>query len=61
MRQRKADHKAFAVLPILESLQASGVVSLNALAKRLNELAHETPRGGACTATAVRRALPRVA
>ena len=61
MRQRKADHKAFAVLPILEGLQARGVVSLNALAKRLNELGHETPRGGAWTATAVKRALARVA
>lgn len=61
MRQRKADPKAFAVLPILEGLQASGMVSLNALAKRLNELGHETPRGGTWTATAVKRALARVA
>lgn len=35
--------------------------SLNALAKRLNEMGHQTPRGGAWTATAVRRALARVA
>lgn len=61
VRQRKADHKAFAVLPILERLRAEGVESLNALAKRLNDMGHETPRGGAWTATAVKRALARVA
>ncbi len=61
VRQLKADHKAFGVLPVLERLQADGVDSLNALAKRLNELGHETPRGGAWTATAVKRALARVA
>lgn len=61
VRQRKADHKAFAVLPVLERLQTEGVVSLNALAKRLNEMGHQTPRGGAWTATAVKRALARVA
>lgn len=61
VRQRKADHKAFAVLPILERLQSEGIESLNALAKRLNDLGHETPRGGAWTATAVKRALARVA
>jgi DNA invertase Pin-like site-specific DNA recombinase len=61
VRQRKADHAAFAVLPVLERLQASGVVSLNALAKRLNELGHQTPRKGVWTATAVRRVLARVA
>ncbi|GJE27220.1 recombinase family protein [Methylobacterium organophilum] len=61
VRQRKADHKAFAVLPVLERLQAEGIMSLNALAKRLNEMGHQTPRGGAWTATAVKRALARVA
>jgi DNA invertase Pin-like site-specific DNA recombinase len=61
VRQRKADHKAFAVLPILERLRAEGVESLNALAKRLNDMGHETPGGGAWTATAVKRALARVA
>ncbi len=61
VRQRKADHKAFAVLPVLERLQSEGVESLNALAKRLNDMGHETPRGGAWTATAVKRTLARVA
>ncbi|MCP2080842.1 UNVERIFIED_ORG: DNA invertase Pin-like site-specific DNA recombinase [Methylorubrum zatmanii] len=61
VRQRKADHQAFAVLPVLERLQAEGVESLNALAKRLNEMGHQTPRGGSWTATAVKRALARVA
>ncbi|KQP60621.1 recombinase family protein [Methylobacterium sp. Leaf108] len=61
VRQRKADHAAFAVLPVLEELQADGVVSLNALAKRLNEMGHQTPRKGTWTATAVKRVLARVA
>lgn len=61
VRQRKADHKAFAVLPVIERLRGEGVESLNALAARLNEMGHETPRGGAWTATAVKRALARVA
>ncbi|MCJ2132289.1 recombinase family protein [Methylobacterium sp. E-045] len=61
VRQRKADHAAFAVLPVLEGLRGGGVVSLNALAKRLNDMGHQTPRGGAWTATAVKRVLARVA
>lgn len=60
-RQRKADHAAYAVLPIVERLQAEGVSGLNALARGLNELGHGTPRGGTWTATAVKRALQRVA
>lgn len=61
VRQRNADHAAFAVLPVLERLRGEGVSSLNALAARLNEMGHATPRGGSWTATAVKRALARVA
>lgn len=61
VRQRKADHAAFGVLPVIEQLQAQGAASLNALAARLNELGHRTPRGGSWTATAVKRVLARVA
>ncbi|KMO35918.1 hypothetical protein VQ02_16440 [Methylobacterium variabile] len=62
VRKRKADHKAFAVLPVLERLQGDGVVGLSELARRLNEMGHPTPRGnGSWTATAVKRALARVA
>ncbi|MFC5552389.1 recombinase family protein [Methylobacterium iners] len=60
-RRRKADHAAFAVLPVLEELQAEGVDSLNALAKQLNATGYQTPRKGAWTATAVKRVLARVA
>jgi hypothetical protein len=59
--RRKADHAAFAVLPVLEELQAEGVDSLNALAKQLNAMGYQTPRKGAWTATAVKRVLARVA
>ena len=61
VRARKADHAAFAVLPVVERLQAEGVASLNALAKRLTELGYKTPRAGEWTATAVKRLLARVA
>ena len=61
VRKRKADHAAYAVLPVVERLQAEGVGSLNALAKRLNDMGHQTPRAGEWTATAVRRLLARVA
>ena len=37
-RQKKADHAAFAVLPVIERLRGEGVQSLGGLAKRLNEL-----------------------
>lgn len=62
LRQRKADHAAFAVLPVIERLRGEGVQSLGGLAKRLNELGQPTSRGGGeWTATAVKRALARVA
>ncbi|GJD33999.1 recombinase family protein [Methylobacterium aerolatum] len=62
LRQRKADHAAFAVLPIIERLRGEGVTSLGGLAKRLNEAGQPTPRGaGEWTATAVKRVLARVA
>jgi len=62
LRQRKADHAAFALLPMIERLRGEGVQSLGGLAKRLNEAGHPTPRGGGeWTATAVKRALARVA
>ena len=60
VRKRKADHAAYAVLPVVEGLQAEGVGSLNAMAKRLNDLGHRTPRAGEWTATAVKRLLARV-
>ncbi len=61
VRQRKADHAAYAILPTIERLRAEGAESLNDLARRLNETGHSTPRGSAWTATAVKRALARVA
>lgn len=55
----KADHAAIAMLPVLKALRSNGVVSLNALAHHLNSSGHRGPRGGAWTATAVKRALAR--
>jgi DNA invertase Pin-like site-specific DNA recombinase len=60
-RMAKADHAAFSVLPVVQRLQAEGVTSLNAIATKLNAMGHQTPRGGTWTATAVKRALARVA
>jgi hypothetical protein len=61
VRKAKADHAAFSVLPVVQQLQAEGVTSLNAIAAKLNGMGHQTPRGGTWTATAVKRALARVA
>jgi DNA invertase Pin-like site-specific DNA recombinase len=58
VRSLKADHAAHAMLPVIRRVQQE-VGSLNATAIRLNELGHTTPRGGAWTATAVKRALAR--
>jgi DNA invertase Pin-like site-specific DNA recombinase len=58
IRTRKADHQAHAMLPVIRRIQQE-VGSLNGVAVRLNELGHTTPRGGAWTATAVKRVLAR--
>jgi DNA invertase Pin-like site-specific DNA recombinase len=59
VRKARADQAAFSVLPLIRDLQVQGVTSLNALASKLNERGQQTPRGGAWTATAVKRALAR--
>ena len=56
----KASRAAHSVLPLVEQLRAQGITSLNALAGKLNEMGHLTPRGGQWTATAVKRAMERV-
>jgi DNA invertase Pin-like site-specific DNA recombinase len=58
VRTRKADHQARAMLPVIKRIQQE-VGSLNGVAARLNDLGHTTPRGGAWTATAVKRVLAR--
>ncbi|MCJ2033175.1 recombinase family protein [Methylobacterium sp. J-068] len=62
-RRREADHAAFGVLPAIERLRREGITSLTGLAARLNSDGVASPRGkvGSWTATAVRRALVRVA
>jgi DNA invertase Pin-like site-specific DNA recombinase len=55
-----ADRAAHRVLPVLDELRAGGARSLHHLAAGLTERGVPTPRGGAWTATAVRRALLRV-
>jgi hypothetical protein len=54
-----ADARAAQLLSHLQQLQASGVVSLRALARQLNADGIPTPRGGQWTATAVKRVLER--
>ena len=57
-----ADVAAMAAAETIAEVQASfgSGASLNAVAKGLNECGAKTPRGGAWTATAVKRALARI-
>ena len=59
-RVRKADHAAHDLLIPIEELRASGLASLHALATGLTARGITTARGGAWTATAVRRVLARL-
>jgi DNA invertase Pin-like site-specific DNA recombinase len=56
-----ADHAAYGVMPMIEAIRAEhgADVTLQALARVLNARSVATPRGGAWTATAVRRVLAR--
>ena len=60
-RSLKADHAAHGVLGAIEAAQEAlgGSGSLHAIARELTEQGVPTPRGGAWTATAVRRAMLR--
>lgn len=60
VRSMKADHHAHAALPAIAELRSEGAMSLHQLAAALNARGVATPRGGAWTATAVRRVLARV-
>ncbi|WP_308918357.1 recombinase family protein [Jannaschia sp. LMIT008] len=55
----KADADAKRIAPIVRPLRNAGA-SLRTIAKALTDEGIETPRGGAWTATAVRRALSRI-
>jgi len=59
----EADHAAHRVVSVIEAIRADQGpgISLQALARALTHQGVSTPRGGAWTATAVRRALARVA
>jgi hypothetical protein len=54
-----ADRFAASVLPIVASLQASGITGLSALAEALNSRGIGAPRGGKWRGSAVRRLLAR--
>jgi DNA invertase Pin-like site-specific DNA recombinase len=60
-RQEQADTSAQAAADMVAEVQAKlGTPSLNATAKALNECGAKASRGGAWTATAVKRVLARV-
>jgi DNA invertase Pin-like site-specific DNA recombinase len=61
--RRAADHAAHRAMVVIEAIRADHGfdVSLHAVARGLNERQVATPRGGAWTATAVRRVLARTA
>lgn len=64
-RKRKADHAAFALLPVVNKMRQDGATTLNELARRLNIAGHKTPSTrttlakGQWTATSVKRLLER--
>lgn len=60
--RREADHAAHRVSAAIEAIRAveGGDISLQALARALTEAGVATPRGGAWTATGVRRVLARL-
>jgi DNA invertase Pin-like site-specific DNA recombinase len=62
-RARGADHSAHRLAPALEAARRDlgADASLRAIARHLTETGVATPRGGAWTATAVRRATLRIA
>ncbi len=57
--QAQADATANKIIGIIKPLRDSGM-TLEAIAARLNEAGHKSPRGGAWVATTVRRTLKRV-
>lgn len=57
----KADRHAADLMPIIESLKASGIASLGAIAAALNERSMKTPRGGIWHKTSVKNLLDRIA
>ncbi len=59
-RQRAADHAAHALAPALAALRQEGATSLASLAAGLTARGITSPRGGAWTATGVRRVLARI-
>jgi DNA invertase Pin-like site-specific DNA recombinase len=62
VRARKARQRASDLAPVLSELESRGIVSLNALAKTLNEMGIPTARGqGQWTAAQVARVKARIA
>jgi DNA invertase Pin-like site-specific DNA recombinase len=59
LRSLTAGRRAYGVLPVVEELRAEGATSLHQLAAGLTARGVPTPRGGAWTATAVRRVVAR--
>lgn len=59
-RAALAKERAADVLPDIETIRATGIVSLNGIAAELNRRSVPAPRQGAWTATAVRRVLARI-
>jgi len=57
----QAQSRAEMLRPVVQALQAQGVVSLGALAKALNSGGYQTPRGGAWHKSTVKNLLARLA
>lgn len=59
-RSTAAERAAWQAMPAIEEARMAGATSLHAIAATLNRDGIPTPRGGAWTATAVRRVLARM-
>ncbi len=59
IRTKSADQHAANLLPVIRSIQASGIKSLNGVAKALNARGIRTARGGAWYPATVRNVLLR--
>lgn len=56
----QADRHAADVAPVIEAIRGEGVVTLNQIAKALNERGIKTPRDGAWYAKSVSNLLARI-
>lgn len=60
VRKAKADQVAADLQPIIDSIQAKGITSATGIARELNAMGIDTPRGGKWQAVSVQRLMARL-